>query len=106
MTASMDISRAVIEYDSNANIGSIVHHMGHSWVPLRSYGTGYRPFEWQTAPIIETIWLNEGFATWSEAIWYEFEGGYDDYLDEIQSTGENKTYLPGVEMPPSCWFCL
>ena len=64
MTASLDTSRAIVEYDPNARIGGIVHHMGHSWLPLRSYGLGYRPFEWQTAPLIETIWLNEGF------IWY------------------------------------
>lgn len=57
-------SRAITEYDSNAKIGGIVHHMGHSWIPLRPYGKGYRPFDWQTAPLIETIWLNEGF------IWY------------------------------------
>ena len=64
MTASLDTSRAIVEYNPNARIGGIVHHMGHSWLPLRSYGSGYRPFEWQTAPLIETIWLNEGF------IWY------------------------------------
>ncbi|WP_456464135.1 M61 family metallopeptidase [Lutibacter sp.] len=64
MTASFDISKAITNYNSNAKIGSIVHHIAHSWIPIRSYGTGYRPFEWQTAPLIETIWLNEGF------IWY------------------------------------
>lgn len=64
MTASLNISNAINDYQENARIGGIVHHMGHSWLPLRSYGTGYRPFEWQTAPIIETIWLNEGF------VWY------------------------------------
>jgi len=64
MTASMDTSRAIIGYEPKANFGSMVHHMGHSWIPLRAYGKGYRPFEWQTAPIIETIWLHEGF------IWY------------------------------------
>ena len=64
MTASMDTSRAITGFRQNPRIGSIVHHIGHSWLPLRSYGTGYRPFEWQTAPLIETIWLNEGF------IWY------------------------------------
>ncbi len=63
MTASLDVSKAVLRPKEKA-IGGIVHHMGHSWLPLRSYGTGYKPFEWQTAPIIETIWLNEGF------IWY------------------------------------
>ncbi len=64
MTASLDTSQAISNYNPNAKIGSIVHHMGHSWIPLRSYGIGYRPFEWQTAPLIDTIWLNEGF------IWY------------------------------------
>ena len=64
MTASLDLSRAITTYNPNAKINGIVHHMGHSWIPLRSYGTGYRPFDWGSAPIIETIWLNEGF------IWY------------------------------------
>lgn len=63
MTASLSVSKAILERNNKA-IGGIIHHMGHSWLPLRSYGTGYKPFEWQTAPIIETIWLNEGF------IWY------------------------------------
>jgi predicted metalloprotease with PDZ domain len=61
MTAHRDINK---EINTNRDFGSIVHHMGHSWVPLRSWGEGYRPFAWQVAPLIETIWLNEGF------IWY------------------------------------
>jgi predicted metalloprotease with PDZ domain len=64
MTASLSISSAITKHEPEANIFGIVHHMGHSWVPLRSYGKGYRPFDWGSAPIIETIWLNEGF------IWY------------------------------------
>ncbi len=64
MSSSNATSKAIISYDPKARIGTIVHHMGHSWLPLRSYGSGYRPFEWQTAPLVETIWLNEGF------IWY------------------------------------
>jgi predicted metalloprotease with PDZ domain len=63
MTASQPVSNAIQKFEENPKIGSMVHHMGHSWVPLRSYGKGYRPFNWATAPIIETIWLNEGF-TW------------------------------------------
>lgn len=61
MTAHRDISR---EYDPTNDLGTIIHHMGHSWLPLRTWGEGYRPFTWQVAPLIETIWLNEGF------IWY------------------------------------
>ncbi|SDQ73614.1 M61 family metallopeptidase [Flagellimonas zhangzhouensis] len=61
MTAHRDITR---EYNPKSDLGTILHHMGHSWLPLRSWGEGYRPFAWQVAPLLETIWLNEGF------IWY------------------------------------
>jgi predicted metalloprotease with PDZ domain len=64
MSASKDTSSAASTFNPRGRIGTIVHHIGHSWIPLRSYGMGYRPFQWQTAPMIETIWLNEGF------IWY------------------------------------
>ena len=29
------------------------------------------------------IWLNEGFATWSEAFWVEKTAGYSGYKNEI-----------------------
>ncbi|MCV6629807.1 MAG: hypothetical protein OIF50_08100, partial [Flavobacteriaceae bacterium] len=64
LTASMPVSKAITAYDMDADIGSTVHHMGHAWLPLRTYGRGYRPFPWQVAPLIDTIWFNEGF------IWY------------------------------------
>ncbi len=69
MTGAVDTSGAITAYEENPRLGGIVHHIGHSWVPLRSYGTGYRPFEWQVAPLIETIWLNEGF-TWYISFYY------------------------------------
>jgi predicted metalloprotease with PDZ domain len=37
------------------------HHIAHSWIPKHAYGTGYLPFTWEMAPIIDTIWFNEGF---------------------------------------------
>ena len=64
-------------------MGIIVHHMAHSWVPLRSYGEGYRPFEWQVAPLIETIWLNEGFA-WYVAFYNVLD--IKDILDFFRRT--------------------
>ena len=42
-------------------LGNYAHHMAHSWIPKRAYGTGYRPFTWELAPVIDTIWFNEGF---------------------------------------------
>jgi predicted metalloprotease with PDZ domain len=62
MTGSSDAANAIQAYEEKPRIGGIVHHMAHAWIPLRSYGEGYKPFEWQVAPLIETIWLNEGFA--------------------------------------------
>lgn len=41
------------------------HHIAHSWVPKRAYGTGYRPFTWELAPVIDTIWFNEGFGRYA-----------------------------------------
>ena len=41
---------------------NFAHHVSHSWIPKRAYGTGYLPFSWELAPQIETIWFNEGFA--------------------------------------------
>jgi predicted metalloprotease with PDZ domain len=62
MTGFSDTSNVISK--ENFRALSIAHHMAHSWVPLRSYGEGYRPFTWEVAPLIETIWFNEGF------IWY------------------------------------
>jgi predicted metalloprotease with PDZ domain len=41
------------------------HHMAHSWVPKRVWGNGYRPFNWELTPVIETIWFNEGFGRYA-----------------------------------------
>ena len=39
------------------------------------------------------IWLNEGFATYSEALWYEKTGGYTSYKNDINS--DASSYLSG-----------
>jgi predicted metalloprotease with PDZ domain len=41
------------------------HHMAHSWIPKRAYGVGYRPFNWEMTPVIDTIWFNEGFGRYA-----------------------------------------
>lgn len=65
-TFSLDTSRATTAAtpaDQRATtLMNYAHHMAHSWVPKRAYGTGYSPFNWEATPIIDTIWFNEGFA--------------------------------------------
>ena len=40
---------------------SYLHHMAHSYIPMRCYGDNYRPYVLETPAIINNIWFNEGF---------------------------------------------
>jgi predicted metalloprotease with PDZ domain len=40
---------------------TFLHHMGHSFIPLRCYGDAYRPFVLEIPQVINNIWFNEGF---------------------------------------------
>lgn len=40
---------------------TFLHHMGHAFIPLRSYGDTYLPHVLEIPPIINDIWFNEGF---------------------------------------------
>jgi predicted metalloprotease with PDZ domain len=44
---------------------NFAHHVAHSWIPKRAAGEGYFPFSWELAPVIDTIWLSEGFARYA-----------------------------------------
>ncbi|MFC4031409.1 M1 family metallopeptidase [Streptomyces polygonati] len=45
-------------------VGTLVHELSHQW-----FGDWTTPSSWQD------IWLNEGFATYTEWLWTEHEGG-------------------------------
>ena len=46
---------------------NVAHHISHAWIPKRSAGLGYFPFRWELAPLIDTIWLSEGFGQYAAA---------------------------------------
>lgn len=63
-----------------ANLTS--HEFGHQW-----FGDMITCGTWAD------IWLNEGFATYCEALWYEHTGGYSSYKSDINSDASG--YLSG-----------
>jgi predicted metalloprotease with PDZ domain len=44
---------------------NFAHHMAHAWVPKRAYGEGYFPFQWELAPVLDSIWFAEGFGQYA-----------------------------------------
>lgn len=68
----------------------LVHELSHMW-----WG------DWVTCRTWDDIWLNEGFATYSEALWFEELGGFDgykDYMEDLEGDGKfaGPIYNPDV----------
>lgn len=62
--------------------GTIVHELAHQW-----WG------DYITCQDFHHIWLNEGFATYSEALYYEREYGKEEFWQEVLS---NQYFGPGT----------
>jgi predicted metalloprotease with PDZ domain len=62
---------------------NVAHHIAHAWIPKRCAGEGYFPFSFELAPLIDTIWLSEGFGQYAAA---------DALSDVLPLSAEGKPY--------------
>jgi predicted metalloprotease with PDZ domain len=62
---------------------NVAHHIAHAWIPKRCAGEGYFPFRWELAPLIDTIWLSEGFGQYAAA---------DALSDVLPPAADGKAY--------------
>jgi len=76
-TTATSISQYLITGDREYET-IIVHEMAHHW-----FGNSLTPAAWAD------IWLNEGFARYSEALWVEFAYGRQAYVDFMATIGRN-----------------
>ncbi len=73
----------------NGEWGLLVHELAHMWL-----GDLVTPTSWRD------LWLNEGGAMWSEALWAGVlqDNAYDDRMIYIKNFYFR--YAPGIEQPP------
>jgi len=80
-----------MEHQTCTSLGSfaefvVAHELAHQW-----WG------DWVTCRDFHHIWLNEGFATYGEALWDETNGGLAAYHDNLSF---NKYFGPGTVYVP------
>ncbi len=65
LAASAGITAASTADDDARVLYNYAHHIAHAWVPKRTYGQGYFPFQWELAPVLDSIWFAEGFGQYA-----------------------------------------
>jgi predicted metalloprotease with PDZ domain len=65
LAASAGLTAASTADDDARVLYNFAHHIAHAWVPKRAYGHGYFPFQWELAPVLDSIWFAEGFGQYA-----------------------------------------
>jgi predicted metalloprotease with PDZ domain len=65
LSAAAGLTAASTPDDDARVLYNFAHHIAHAWVPKRAYGHGYFPFQWELAPVLDTIWFAEGFGQYA-----------------------------------------
>ena len=65
LAASAGLTAASTDADDARVLYNFAHHISHAWVPKRAYGQGYFPFQWELAPVLDSIWFAEGFGQYA-----------------------------------------
>ena len=65
LAASAGLTAASTGADDARVLYNFAHHISHAWVPKRAYGQGYFPFQWELAPVLDSIWFAEGFGQYA-----------------------------------------
>ncbi|MDM7916406.1 MAG: M1 family metallopeptidase, partial [Candidatus Eisenbacteria bacterium] len=76
---------------TDGNDWIVAHEMAHQW-----WGDDV------TCADFDHIWLNEGFARYAEAIWFESQGGIEAYRDWMRRMW--RPSFPGAIVPPDYLF--
>jgi predicted metalloprotease with PDZ domain len=68
LLASAGITARSTAQDDARVLYNFAHHIAHAWVPKRVAGTGYFPFQWELAPVLDSIWFAEGFGQYAAIV--------------------------------------
>ena len=68
LLASAGITAPSTPQDDARVLYNFAHHMAHAWVPKRASGAGYFPFQWELAPVLDSIWFAEGFGQYAAIV--------------------------------------
>jgi predicted metalloprotease with PDZ domain len=68
LLASAGITAASTPQDDARVLYNFAHHIAHAWVPKRAAGLGYFPFQWELAPVLDSIWFAEGFGQYAAIV--------------------------------------